>query len=188
MSDIPDREWYENLSKERVVSLRCPFATVESCPRYYKSLSLLGEAGNTKIPEEEDERLLKHWKSSDLWPRTDEQRTYFNPSGYWNFCPEVTFEQFGYFAKALTKYGDEIDLDSAHQRLAKDGVPHNDPHWSWASCTGQHFTECPIYAVLSHRDKNPKTKTEAWWRKYLAQIVTAVITATIAGIIKMIFG
>jgi len=100
MTDIPNREWYANLSRERGVAFRCPFATVESCPRYYQSLSLLGKAGSTKIPEAEDERLLKHWKSSDLWPRTDEQATSLfgtsdNPSIYCNFCPEVTFERLG---------------------------------------------------------------------------------------------
>jgi len=57
MTDIPNREWYANLSRERGVAFRCPFATVESCPRYYQSLSLLGKAGSTKIPEAEDERL-----------------------------------------------------------------------------------------------------------------------------------
>lgn len=193
MADIPNREWYANLSQERGVAFRCPFATVESCPRYYQSLSLLGKAGSTKIPEAEDERLLKHWKSSDLWPRTDEQATSLfgasdNPSIYCNFCPEVTFERFGYFASSLTKYGDEIDSDFAHQRLAKDGTPPGHPLWSWSSCTAQHFTECSIYSVLSHRSASPQTNDEPWWRKYLAEIVVAVVIAIVGIIAKVFFG
>lgn len=193
MLGIPNREWYAHLSQERGVAFRCPFATVESCPRYYQSLPLLGEAGSTKISEAEDERLLKHWKSSDLWPRTDEQATSLlgatgNPSIYCNFCPEVTFERFGYFATALTKYGDEIDSGFSHQSLAKDGAPPGDPRWSWSSCTGQHFTECPIYAVLLHRSKSPLAKTEPWWRKYLAEIVVAVVIAIVGIIAKVFFG
>lgn len=192
MTEIPNREWYAGLSQERGVAFRCPFATVESCPRFYQSLSLLGEAGSTKIPEGEDQRLLKHWKSSDLWPRTDEQATGLfggdpgNPSIYSNFCPEVTFERFGYFATSLTRYADEIDSGFAHERLAKEGAPPGHPRWSWESCAGQHFTECPIYAVLSHRSKSPQSKAEPWWRKYLAEIVVAVVIA-IVGIIAKVF-
>jgi hypothetical protein len=193
MTDIPNREWYAKLSQERGVAFRCPFATIESCPRYYQSLSLLGAAGSTKIPEAEDERLLKRWKSSDLWPRTDEQATGLfggkpgNPSIYSNFCPEVTFERFGYFATTLTKYADEIDSGFAHQRLAQEGVPRGHPRWSWESCASQHFTECPIYAVLSHRSKSPPAKTEPWWRKYLAEIVVAVVIAIVGIIAKVLF-
>ena len=194
MTDIPNREWYANLSQERGVAFRCQFATVESCPRYYQSLSLLGEAGSTKISEAEDERLLKLWKSSDLWPRTDEQATGLfggtagDPSIYSNFCPEVTFERFGYFATTLTKYGDEIDSGFSHQRLARDDAPPGHPRWSWESCAGQHFTECPIYAVLSHRSKSLQAKSELWWRKYLAEIVVAVVIAIVGIVAKVLVG
>lgn len=193
MTEIPNREWYAGFSRERGVAFRCPFATVESCPRFYQSLSLLGEAGSTKIPDAEDQRLLKHWKSSDLWPRTDEQATGLfggnlgNPSIYSNFCPEVTFERFGYFASSLTRYADEIDSGFAHERLAKEGAPPGHPRWSWESCAGQHFTECPIYAVLSHRSKSPQSKAEPWWRKYLAEIVVAVVIAMVGIIAKVFF-
>jgi len=192
MTEIPNREWYSRLSQERGVNFRCPFATVEVCPRYYQSLSLLGEAGSTNIPESEDKRLIKHWKSNDLWPRTDEQATSLfgepgNPSIYSNFCPEVTFARFGYFATSLTRYADEIDSGFAHEQLARASALSGDPRWSWESCAGQHFTECPNYAVLSHRSKNRQAEAEPWLRKYLAQIVVAVIVA-IVGIIAKVFG
>lgn len=192
MTEVPNREWYSNLSQERRVPFRCPFATVGSCPRYYQSLSLFGSAGSTKISEAEDKRLLKHWQSSDLWPRTDEQATGLfgepgNPSIYSNFCPEVTFERFGYFATSLTRYSDEIDSGVAHKRLVSEGAPPGHPRWSWESSTSQHFTECPIYAVLLHRSETAQPKTEPWWQKYLAEIVTAIVIAIVGILAKVIF-
>jgi hypothetical protein len=193
MTEIPNREWYSKLSQERGAPFRCPFATVEACPRYYQSLSLLGAAGSTKIPEAEDERLLKHWKSSDLWPRTDEQATGIfgepgNPFSYYNFCPEVTFERFGFFATSLSRYADELDAGHAHGRLAKEGVLPGHPNWSWSSCIPQHFTDCSIYAVLAHRDTAPQPqKPGPWWRKHLAEIVVAVVVALATAIITKVF-
>ena len=187
-SEVPNREWYARLSQSRAVAARCPFATVEACPRYFQSLSLLGEAGSTKIPEPEDQRLIKHWKSSDLWPRTAEQATAVagepgNPSIFSNFCPEVSFERFGYFATSLTRYADELDSGYAHERLAQEGAHAGHPNWSWSSCDPQHFTDCPIYSVLSHRAAAPQPqKLEPWWRKHLAEIVVAVVVAIATAI------
>jgi hypothetical protein len=56
---IPDFEWYSALSSKRGPSPRWPFASVERCPRYYQSLSLLGGAGFTKIDPKEDASLLR---------------------------------------------------------------------------------------------------------------------------------
>lgn len=190
----PTREWYAQLSHSRASSIRCPFATVETCPRYYQSLSLLGEAGSTKISTAEDQRLLKNWESSDLWPRTAEQATAVegvpgNPSIFSNFCPEVAFERFGYFATLLTRYSDEIDYGCAHERLAREGYPASHPNWSWSSIVEQHFTDCPIYAVLSHRATVPThQKMEPWWRKHLAEIVVGVVVGIVTAIITKVFG
>lgn len=168
-SEAPIRVWYARLNQSRASAARCPFATVEACPRYYQSLSLLGEAGSTKISEPEDQRLLKHWKSSDLWPSTAEQATAVagepgNPSIFSNFCPEVLFERFGYFATSLTRYADERDSGYAHERLAREGVPAGHPSWSWSSLVPQHFTDCPVYAVLSHRATVPQLQKAEPWR------------------------
>lgn len=192
-SETPNRDWYARVSQSRASAARCPFATVGTCPRYYQSLSLLGEAGSTKIPETEDQRLLKHWESSDLWPRTAEQATSVsgapeNPSIFSNFCPEVSFERFGYFATSLTRYADELDSGYAHERLAKESFPAGHPLWSWSSCVAQHFTDCPIYAVLFHRATVPQPpKPEPWWRKHLAEIVVAVVVAIATAVITKLF-
>jgi hypothetical protein len=82
---VPDLDWYKKKSLEVPLSPRCPFASAKSCPRYYQSLSLLGEAGATKINTSEDKRLLKYWNKSDLWPKTEEQETSISgPSGHVN--------------------------------------------------------------------------------------------------------
>ncbi len=104
----PDFEWYESLSQKKGLHPRCPFASVNKCPRYFESLSLLGETGATELDPEEDERLLSFWKTSDLWPRLREQA-----SSVWgregnkhisNFCPEVSFLRFNLFASHLFRY------------------------------------------------------------------------------------
>lgn len=139
----------------KVQSPRCPFASVHSCPRYYQSLSLLGNAGFTKIEKSEDEKLLDFWVEHPLWPATGEQATGmfggnegFN--AYSNFCPEVTYDAFGLFASTLTKPVDEIDRECAARFLKERGVPRGDPRWTWSSISAQHYSECPLYSTLSH--------------------------------------
>ena len=188
MPEIPDLRWYASVSEGKGIAIRCPFATVEACPRYYQSLSLLGEAGSTKISKAEDDRLLAKWKKSDLWPRTAELATSImgpdgNPSMFSNFCPEVLFDRFGHFATYLARYADEIDIAMAHEQLGKEKAPAGDPRWSWASSQAQHYSECPIYAVLAHRAETVGISSpripEPWWRKHLAELVTAVVVAIV---------
>ena len=150
---IPDLRWYIEISRERGASPRCPFATSERCPRYFQSLSLLGEAGSTKIEPDEDERLFQAWKRTDLWPKTAEYETsLFGPVGeekhFANFCPEVAHDRFGYFASFLGRYADELDSGPAHDRLYRDKVPKEDPRWAWSSISPMHYTECPLYSPL----------------------------------------
>lgn len=155
-TDDPNMAWYLRISRERGVTPRCPFATVESCPRYFHSLSLLGEAGSTKIPPEEDKRLEEFWKKSDLLPRTREQDTALaGTSSKWTsyseFCPEVIFNRYGLFASHLADYADSIDREVAQEQLAQRGVPGTNWRWRWAWVQPMHFTECPLYSPLAHR-------------------------------------
>lgn len=196
MSLVPDLEWYSELSERRGVTARCPFATVEACPRYFQSLSLLGGAGSTPISAREDERLVAFWSKSDLWPRTDEQATTVmgsdkNPSIYSRFCPEVAFERFGYFATTLTRYADEIDSGFAHQQLSKEHASPRDARWAWQTCQPQHYTDCPVYAVLRHRAgaaSAPPVQHEPWWRKYLAELIVALVVCIVGFLLTAIFG
>ena len=158
-NSIPKLDWYTSESERLGVTPRCPFASVERCPRYYQSLSLLGTAGSTSIDSSEDSRLREFWEGSDLWPRTREYATAIfgskNDDGDWermslsNFCPEVAYDRFGYFASGLGDYADEIDAGIAHENLAKnDGAPGH-WRWRWNSLEQMHYTSCPTYAPLT---------------------------------------
>ena len=195
MADIPDLDWYKAISERNGKTTRCPFATVEACPRYYQSLSLLGEAGSTSIPKSQDNRLLAKWKKSDLWPLTRELATAVmgsdpKPFLFSNFCPEIAFDRFGYFATDLSRYADDIDVGIAHERLGQEHAPARDPRWSWASVRSQHYLDCPIYAVLSHRSKAPenlRSKPEPWWREHLAKLVIAIVVAVVTIVVTKMF-
>jgi hypothetical protein len=67
----------------------------------------LGEAGSTRIDPKEDKQLLNYWENSDLWPTTMEYATSISgspgePHIFSNFCPEVAFDRFDYFASLLS--------------------------------------------------------------------------------------
>ena len=197
---IPDIDWYTRRSQEMGVTPRCPFSSVEACPRYYQSLSLLKDAGSTAIEPKEDQRLLKYWKKSDLWPKTEEQATSIagepeNPSLFWNFCPEVAFDRFGYFASSLNAYADEIDHDLAHKKLGEEHAVSTDWRWVWASINPLHYTECPLYSILEHRSKRDEVLPEkppelfqkiAWflrhWRRHWLIILIAVAITILSAL------
>lgn len=158
-------EWYLSLSRVRQVTPRCPYASVERCPRYYQSLSLLGEAGSTKIQPDEDDRLKASWEKSDLWPKTAEGATSISSTGeqthgFSEFCPEVSYDRFHLFASGLYRYADEIDTDLAHERLGREGARGASWRWSWAAITPMHFTECPLYSPLTRGDGLPAQKED----------------------------
>ena len=187
MPDRPDIEWYSRVSREHGTAVHCPFATVETCPRYFESLSLTVDTGASGIPQKENDRLLKKWQKHDLWPRTGEQASSVfkandRLSFISNFCPEVTYERFGLFCSSLHDYSDGIDKDAAHRSLARDKVPQNDIRWQWAHGEAQHYSACPRYAVLHHRALTEK-KAEPWWREHLAKIITGVILALAGGLV-----
>lgn len=74
----------------------------------------MGDAGATHLNAKEDKRLLKKWRKSELWPRVNEQATAISGPPdeahlFTNFCPEVTYDRFGWFARTIASYPDEID-------------------------------------------------------------------------------
>jgi hypothetical protein len=150
----PDLEWYTGISAAKNLSPRCPFASVHRCPRYYESLSLLGSTRvATSIDPAEDERLLEKWQRSDLWPVTREQAAQVmgapdDPSHFFNFCPEVSFGRFGWFASHLSYYPDEIDTDVAHRNLADEGAAPRDWRWTWSHVKALHYADCRLYSPL----------------------------------------
>jgi hypothetical protein len=97
--------------------------------------------------------LEKYWESSDLWPMPRETEPHISDLGnqalnFRNFCPEVTFDFFGYFASHLYSYPDEIDRDYACDQLSRAGTNHDNWDWTWAGLFSQHYTECLTYSLL----------------------------------------
>jgi hypothetical protein len=156
-----DLQWYTGESTDKgLATPRCPFATTERCPRYYQSLSLMGHAGSTRLDPKEDTRLLKKWRKSDLWPRTTEQETTLfrssdEPHIFTRFCPEVVHDRFGWFATSLAAYPAELDRDLAHAALGRERADREDWRWAWSQMTPMHYSECPLYSLLS-----PSTKAK----------------------------
>jgi hypothetical protein len=149
----PDLEWYLGISNRQQLSPRCPYASVYRCPRFYQALSLLGDAGSTRINPKEDDKLKKSWEKTDIWPLTAEQTTSISGpvdeiKHFSHFCPEVSFDRFGFFATELHKYADEIDIGSAHQMLRSEGALSDDWRWDWSHIEPMHYTECPLYSLL----------------------------------------
>jgi hypothetical protein len=160
----PGIDWYLSVSRDRGVTPRCPFSTVEGCPRYFRSLVMFSQAGSTKLDPQEEKRLDTLWENSDLLPLTAEHDTSMSGTDeHWksfsNFCPETIYERFNYFASGLGDYADDIDRDIASERLAGVNAPTPDYRWRWAWIRPMHYTECPLYSPLFHRrglgDNNP---------------------------------
>ena len=149
----PDLEWYTKFSTSLGLTPRCPFSTVKRCPRYYQSLSLLGEAGSTKIDLKEDKKLLKVWEKNELWPLTLEQAT--SVSGpdndkkhFWKFCPEILFDRFGLFASDIDFFAENQDQQSMHTWLKKINSSKKDWRWDFFRVSPLHYSQCPIYAPI----------------------------------------
>ena len=149
--------------------LHCQFANVEQCPRFYQSISLLGEVGiTTKIEDKIDKDLLKYWEGTRFWPIIREYATSISgPNGenrtFSNFCPEVSYKVFGLFADTLSRYADEIDKKIAEREMIqKQNNSVNDWRWNWAFISPMHYTECPLYSQLIEFGQNISHVDKFW--------------------------
>lgn len=187
---IADKEWYKQRGKAESLGMHCPYATVGRCPRYYQSLSLLKETGATSIDEKGDKKLLKKWEKSELWPQIVEHSTSVSCSdgrflGFSNFCPEVSNDRFGVFVSSLHSFPDELDQEAMHRYLNEINAPQNDVRWHWSYAKPLHYSDCPLYSILSHKDEG---KGAPWWREHLAKVVVGIVLAVIGGVVTWIFG
>ncbi len=82
------------------------------------------------------------------------------PRHFHKFCPEVSFDRFGWFASHLAYHVDEIDVDVAHRNLEAEGAHRGDWRWTWALVTPLHYSECPLYSPLLLGVDEIKTKTQ----------------------------
>lgn len=147
---IPDSSWYRSKSSEKNAPFACPYANVHKCPRYYASICMLGKARMiTSISDEKTQELDNFWADSGLLPVIAEDDTGISGhEGRWksfsNFCPEVTFTYFHYYASYLAKYVDEIDRDCRHRIAEREKIP-NDWRYEWGFLSACHFLECAVH-------------------------------------------
>jgi hypothetical protein len=188
---VPTIGWYKKLSTAHGIEPRCPYATVESCPRYYESLWLLGTAGDDPIPKSEDRRLYRKWRKSDLWYRTREYAASISGSNkniFDNFCPEVAFNRFGYFATYLYRFTDDIDREGRIRILKSEPSIADDWRLHWADLTPLHYSDCPLFSILNHRHKiDGRTSfsgiPKRVLRDHFTQILVGVTVTIIGGIV-----
>lgn len=147
---VPDSSWYRAKSSEAGAACSCPYANVHKCHRYYASIYMLGEVQMiTSIGDEKKSELDEFWKQSDLVPVIAEDDTGVGgsegrPSSFSNFCPEVTYTYFRYYASYIARYVDEIDKDVG-QRVAEIEGIENDWRYEWGFLTACHFLDCSVY-------------------------------------------
>lgn len=165
MITLPSLDWYLSISIGQQLSPRCPYASVHRCPRFYQSLSLLGDAGSTKIDPKEDDKLKASWEKTDVWPVTAEQATSISGpedeiKHFSHFCPAVLFDRFGLFASELHKHMDEIDIANAHKELLRERALPDDWRWIWSYIEPMHYTKCSLYSLLrARKGRNGPTPT-----------------------------
>jgi len=156
----PTIDWYREKSRNNGICPRCPYANMNTCPRYYFSWALLGEFGiTTQLDEIDDKKLLAKWKKSPLYPNLGEQDTSISGwngkmSSISNACPEVTYDVFGLFASFLSKYSDEIDLSAAQKCLENEAADRNDWRWEWQFVHPAHYFDCHLYSQINSNQKN----------------------------------
>ncbi|MEX1199687.1 MAG: hypothetical protein WEB02_02755 [Methylophaga sp.] len=93
--------------------------------------------------------LDEFWEQSGLAPVIAEEDTGVSgwegkSSLFSNFCPEVSYTYFRYYASYLSRYVDEIDKDSG-QKIAERENIENDWRYEWQFLQACHFLECSVY-------------------------------------------
>ncbi|RPA58880.1 hypothetical protein EGC86_18455 [Shewanella frigidimarina] len=147
---VPDSSWYRAKSSEAGVACSCPYANVHKCHRYYASVYMLGEVRMiTSISDDKKSELDEFWNQSGLAPVIAEEDTGVSgsegkSSSFSNFCPEVSYKYFRYYASYLSRYVDEIDKDSG-QRIAERENIEGDWRYEWQFLSACHYLECSVY-------------------------------------------
>lgn len=149
---IPDKNWWDNESHNRNAATVCPYANSHSCPRYHDSVVLLKRskmiAGITDTKEEE---LSEYWERTKFSSLCDEElpSVCSNKNGgvssISNFCPEISYKYFYYYADYMCKYVDEIDQDTG-VRIAKNDNIKNDWKYSWMTVTPRFYLDCDVFS------------------------------------------
>jgi predicted nucleotide-binding protein len=76
-----------------------------------------------------------------------------------NFCPEVAYDIFGYFASYLNGYADDIDREADCRAYERERIPEKFDA-AWATITPKHFTECREYSLRANYPAALTTTTD----------------------------
>lgn len=160
----PDLEWYKKISAENKITPRCPYTNLYKCPIYFESIALLRSIGATELDKNEEKKLIKYWKSSGLNPPLEEEHPsvlYHGTKSFSslsNFCPEVIYLIFGYFASFIGNFEDGIDQAIGHSNLKKRNILPDSWAWHWSRLRAKHYTNCRLYSILSNEIKIKESK------------------------------
>lgn len=152
---VPDSSWYRAKSADAGVASACPFANVHKCHRYYSSIYMLGEIKIiTSISNDKKTELDQFWNQSGLAPIIAEEDTGVSSSdgkfsSFSNFCPEVSYTYFQYYASYLSRYCDEIDKECGQRKANLEKI-ENDWRWEWQSIKSCHYLECSVYHQIEN--------------------------------------
>jgi len=155
----PDLEWYKKISAKNKVPPRCPYTMLYTCPIYFGSIALLRNIGATELDKNEEEKLIKYWKDRELNPSLLEETPsmlHHKTKGFSslnNFCPEVIYLRFGYFASYISNFEDETDQAIRHFDLKKRDITLHSWAWNWSNLRAKHYTDCRLYSILSNEKK-----------------------------------
>ena len=156
----PDLEWYKKISAKNKVPPRCPYTMLYTCPIYFESIALLRNTGATELDKNEEEKLIKYWKDRELNPSLLEETPsvlHHKTKGFSslnNFCPEVIYIRFGYFASFISNFEDKTDQAMRHFDLKKRDISLHSWAWNWSNLKAKHYTDCRLYSILSNPKKN----------------------------------
>ena len=170
----PDLEWYKKISAKNKVLPRCPFTSVYKCPIYFQSEALLNRTYATELDENEEKKLIKYWKNSELNPSLleEEPTVWYGDKrkieSVTNFCPEVTFHRFGYFVSYISECGDETDRAIRYNNLKKQNVKQDSWAWHWSSLRAEHYSDCRLYSILTSGKSIQERKSDNLTSKQLS--------------------
>ncbi|MFA7328971.1 MAG: hypothetical protein WC081_05660 [Candidatus Ratteibacteria bacterium] len=159
-----DDNWYYEKSRELKLSKNCPFSSPQLCPRYYESVKILQNVKLVKgIGSKIDKKLAQKWEEHPMKPCMQEEESGISFEGdpgtssyktlsISNFCPELTFKQFGIFASSLARLTDIIDTEPIPNYVKRMKADKDDWKWEYHRVDHQHYSDCKEYLWLSSHE------------------------------------
>ena len=155
----PNLDWYSTVGDQRGKDRRCPFATVNRCPKYFETLVVLEQQYNSpKIPRAIQKSMVKKWREDELWavtladkPKAIEYRDTGNHLEFRSLCPEASFEVFELFTSSISYFKSTLDFKVRELQI-KDTV-YGSMHWHWVwqyfHVEPMHFSDCSMFGKIS---------------------------------------